>query len=46
VLRGHTNHVTALAFLPDGRRLVSANADATSLIWEIAAPQGHPGRLP
>jgi uncharacterized protein (TIGR02996 family) len=35
-LDGHTDDVTALAFYPDGRRLVSAGRDRTLRVWEIA----------
>jgi WD40 repeat protein len=36
-LLGHAGQVNALSFSPDGRRLVSASADTTALIWDIAA---------
>jgi WD40 repeat protein len=33
-LRGHTKPVHALAFTPDGRRLVSASDDGTARVWD------------
>lgn len=35
VLGGHRSPVLGLAIAPDGRRVVSANADASLLVWEI-----------
>jgi WD40 repeat protein len=37
-LKGHTERVTALALLPDGR-LASASGDKTTRIWDIASQQ-------
>jgi WD40 repeat protein len=34
---GHTGWVTALAMLPDGRRLVSVGADATVRLWDVTS---------
>jgi WD40 repeat protein len=33
--RGHQGHVLAAAFSSDGRRLVSASADTTLLVWDL-----------
>ncbi|MEX1369271.1 MAG: FHA domain-containing protein [Nannocystaceae bacterium] len=35
VLAGHSSEIGALAFTPDGRRLVSASTDSTARIWRI-----------
>ncbi len=32
---GHTDHVWALAFSPDGKRLVSGAGDKTARIWDV-----------
>src|SRR5438477_4444960 len=37
LLRGHTNAVFALAFSPDSRRLVSAGAVRTAIVWAITS---------
>ena len=34
---GHRGNVHALAFTPDGRRLISGGADASVLVWDVAA---------
>jgi RNA polymerase sigma factor (sigma-70 family) len=34
--KGHTGDVEALAFSPDGRRLVSSGDDTTLLVWDVA----------
>ena len=34
-LSGHTDHTWALAFSPDGKRLVSGAADQTARIWDV-----------
>jgi RNA polymerase sigma factor (sigma-70 family) len=33
---GHSEAVTGVAFAPDGRRLASASADGTALIWDVS----------
>lgn len=40
VLRGHTDAVTALAWSPDGSRLVSASRDATVRLWDPVRGEG------
>jgi RNA polymerase sigma factor (sigma-70 family) len=37
VFHGHTERITALAFLPDGRRLISSSHDTTALVWDVGA---------
>ncbi|CAE6472700.1 unnamed protein product [Rhizoctonia solani] len=38
-LKGHTNSIKSLAFLPDGKRLVSGSDDCTICIWDINSGQ-------
>ncbi|HKB03739.1 MAG TPA: protein kinase [Gemmataceae bacterium] len=35
VLRGHEGPVTALAFSPDGTRLLSGSEDRTAVLWDV-----------
>jgi hypothetical protein len=50
-LEGHTDWVTAVAFSPDGRRILTGSPDQTALLWDAAsgAPlktlQGHAGSV-
>src|SRR5262249_25450392 len=44
-LTGHEGPVTALAFTPDGKTLVSASTDRSLRLWDTAAGQERP-RLP
>lgn len=46
-LAGHTGDVLALAFFPDGRRLVSGGRDKAALVWSLAdvPGPGDPGAV-
>ena len=37
VLRGHTDVVNAVAFSPDGKRLVTAGRDHDVVVWDVAS---------
>ncbi len=51
ILRAHRGKVYGVAFSPDGKRLASAGADRTVLLWDVPASQvwatlrGHRGRV-
>jgi WD40 repeat protein len=51
VLRGHTDDVDAVAFSPDGARVVTASDDDTARVWEVATGRalatlsGHSGNV-
>src|SRR5262249_19155424 len=47
LLSGHVNrdYIAALAFAPDGRRLVSVSDDTTALIWDVTGRMSD-GKLP
>jgi WD40 repeat protein len=50
-LAGHTDQVSAVAFLPDGRRCLSASHDATVRLWDLSTGRqlhcfvGHEDRV-
>jgi WD40 repeat protein len=39
---GHRGGVSAIAFTPDGRSLVSGSEDGTGLVWDVSDLPGHP----
>jgi WD40 repeat protein/tRNA A-37 threonylcarbamoyl transferase component Bud32 len=41
-LAGHRSLITALAFAPDGKRLLSGSADGKALLWDLATGQAQP----
>ncbi len=51
ILKGHVEAVTALAFSPDGTRIVSGSADKSVRVWQadsgqaIVSARGHTGRV-
>jgi WD40 repeat protein len=51
LLRGHEARVTALAFSPDGTRLLTGSEDKTAALWDVgsgrllAVYRGHPGAV-
>ena len=40
-LTGHAGPVTAPAFAPDGKTLISSSEDATLLLWDLSGGQGR-----
>ena len=38
-LKGHKEWIIAVAFSPDGQRIVTGSADRTARIWEAASPE-------
>ncbi|MDX2037039.1 MAG: TIR domain-containing protein [Isosphaeraceae bacterium] len=43
-LTGHRGPVTEVAYLPDGKRVVTASWDGTARVWDLTAPD--PGAAP
>ena len=37
--KGHTNIVTAVAFTPDGSRIVTGSCDKTAKVWDAQSGQ-------
>jgi WD40 repeat protein len=48
---GHNEEITAIAFSPDGTRVLTASRDSTAIVWDavtgrtLLSLQGHPGEL-
>ena len=45
VLSGHTAAITSVAFLADGKALVSAGVDGTARVWTLPAKPGEPAEM-
>ena len=45
-LRGHSSHLSSVAFTPDGRGLVSGSLDRTLKYWDISRLVSGPGDRP
>ena len=45
-VKAHRGSISALAFSPDGQRLLSASEDATALVWDVAALTGRGKAVP
>ena len=45
-LKGHSDHVSTVAFSPDGKTLASGSSDNTIILWDVASgrPIGQPLR--
>ena len=45
MLRGHANHVMAVAFSPNGMLLATASDDHTARIWGLSNAEIHRARM-
>ncbi len=45
VLSGHTAAITSVAFLDDGKAVVSAGVDGTARVWTLPAKPGMPAEM-